>query len=37
MAASARGELGTQDRSDVLTLIEQPDHIQVVTALEIEP
>lgn len=34
---SVRGELGAQNCRDVLTLTQQPDHIQVIVALEAEP
>jgi hypothetical protein len=35
--SSARGELGAQDRRNVLALTQQPDHIQMVAALEVAP
>jgi len=36
-ASSVRGELGAQDRRNVLTLTQQPDYIQMVAALEVAP
>lgn len=34
---SVQGELFAQDRGDVLTLAQQPDHIEMVFAFEVAP
>lgn len=34
---SVRSELGAEDRRDVLTLTQQPNHIQMVVAFKVEP
>lgn len=36
-APSVRIELGAQDRRNILALTKQPDHIQMVAALEVAP